>query len=69
MSQTKKQSLIETITQTVVGLAVSICLQAVVYPVMGIPVTLKQNLVITIIFFLASLLRGYVLRRVFNKSK
>jgi hypothetical protein len=69
MSQSKKQSLIETITQTVVGLAVSVCIQAIVYPLMGIPVRLNQNLVITIIFFLASLLRGYLLRRVFNKSK
>lgn len=69
MQQSKRESLIETVVQTVVGLGVSIALQALLYPIMGIPVTFGQNLIITAVFFLASLLRGYLLRRLFNKSK
>jgi hypothetical protein len=69
MQQSKRDSLIESIVQTVVGLGVSVALQAVLYPIMGIPVTFRQNLIITAVFFMASLLRGYLLRRLFNKSR
>jgi hypothetical protein len=65
--QSKKLSIIESITQTVIGLGISFCIQIVIYPLMGIPVTIKQNIVITIVFFLASLIRGYFVRRYFNR--
>lgn len=65
--QTKKQSTIETVVQTIIGLAISIIIQVILYPIMDIPVTLNQNIVITIVFFLSSLIRGYVIRRIFNK--
>ena len=65
--QSKKLSIVESITQTVIGLGVSFLIQIVIYPLMDIPVTIKQNIVITIVFFLASLIRGYFVRRYFNK--
>ena len=67
--QNKKLSLIETITQTLIGLITSILIQLVLYPIMNIPVTFNQNCIITIVFFVVSILRGYVVRRVFNKLK
>jgi len=67
MTQTKKKSAIETITQTLSGLLVSMLIQIVLYPAMGIPVTLGQNVIITAVFFVASLIRGYVVRRLFNR--
>lgn len=67
--QSKKHSILETITQTVIGLGVSFIIQILLYPAMGIPVTFSQNIVITIVFFLASLGRGYVVRRYFNRKK
>lgn len=69
MSQTKKQSVIESITQTLIGLGTSIAVQLIIYPLMGIPVSFKQNLIITAIFFVVSIIRGYLVRRFFNKSK
>lgn len=66
--QTKKHSIIETISQTVIGLGSSIVIQLILYPLMGIPVTLFQNIIITIVFFIASLIRGYFIRRYFNKQ-
>lgn len=66
MTQTKKQSSIEATTNVVVGLVVSLLIQVIVYPLMNIPVTFKQNLTLTFIFFVASFLRGYFLRRYFN---
>jgi hypothetical protein len=66
--QTKKQSLIESVTQTIIGLATSIIIQLLLYPALGIPVTFFQNLIITAVFFAVSILRGYVIRRYFTKK-
>lgn len=66
--QTKKHSIIETISQTLIGLGSSIAIQVVLYPLMGIPVTLFQNVIITIVFFVVSLIRGYCIRRYFNNK-
>jgi hypothetical protein len=67
--QTKQLSLIESVTNTLAGLLISFGIQLVIYPVMGIPVRLSQNIIITLIFTASSILRGYVLRRVFNRIK
>ena len=66
--QTKKNSLIESITQTIIGLFTSIILQMILYQLMGIPVTFKQNIIITIVFFIVSIIRGFIVRRYFNKK-
>jgi len=67
MKQTKKQSLIESIVQTVIGLGTSFVIQLILYPIMNIPVSLSQNMIITAVFFAASIIRGYFVRRIFNK--
>jgi high-affinity Fe2+/Pb2+ permease len=69
MKQSKKHSAIESITQTVIGLVTSFIIQIIIYPLLNIPVTFSQNLIITFVFFVASFLRGYVIRRYFNKIK
>lgn len=66
-NQTKKHSLIESTIQTLIGLITSILVQLILYPILNIPVTLKQNIIITIVFFVVSILRGYLVRRFFNK--
>jgi hypothetical protein len=67
--QPRRLSLIESLTSTLAGLVVSFIIQLIIYPAMGIPVRLSQNVVITIVFTGASVLRGYVIRRVFNRYK
>ena len=67
MTQTRKKSLIEAITNTVAGLVTSFLIQIVIYPAMGIPVSINQNIIITFVFFVASIVRSYVVRRIFNK--
>lgn len=67
MKQSPKKSLIESITQTVIGLGTSILIQVILYPMMGIPVTFSQNLVITLVFFFVSIIRGFIVRRIFEK--
>lgn len=65
--QTKKKSLVETLTQTFSGLILSFIIQLIIYPALGIPVTIGQNVLITLVFVTASIIRGYVIRRIFNK--
>ena len=67
MKQTKRKSLIESVVQTIIGLGTSILIQIILYPIMGIPVTFSQNLIITLVFFTVSIVRGYFVRRIFEK--
>jgi uncharacterized protein YacL len=67
--QTKKQSLIETTTNIVVGMIVSFLAQKIIFPYFDLQVSTHQNIVITIFFTIISFIRGYGLRRFFNKHK
>jgi len=65
--QTKQQSLIESASGTVIGLIFSFIIQIIMYPVLEIPVSINQSLLLTSVFFIASIVRGYFVRRLFNK--
>jgi hypothetical protein len=65
--QSKKQSILETVTNVIAGLLISFVIQLIIYPILNIPVSINQNLIITFVFFVASFIRGYVIRRLFNK--
>jgi hypothetical protein len=67
--QTRAQSALESIAQTMIGLAISFTIQVILYPLLKIPVTFKQNILITSVFFCSSLIRQYFIRRFFNKCK
>ena len=67
MKQSKQKSFIESVIQTIIGLGTSILIQVILYPMMGIPVTFSQNLIITLVFFTVSIVRGYFVRRIFEK--
>ena len=66
--QTRKKSLLEAVTGTVIGLVTSFMVQVVIYPILNIPVTLNQNIIITTVFFIVSICRGYIVRRVFVRG-
>ena len=67
MSQSRRMSLIETVASIAIGFAVSLVLTAIVLPAYGLPVTFAQNLQITAAFTVASVIRGYLVRRAFNR--
>lgn len=69
MSQTKKQSLIEAITNTAVGFIISLLSISIILPIMGFESTTGQNLTLTVYFTFISIARGYILRRIFNKPR
>jgi len=65
--QSKKYSIIESVTNTVIGLVTSFLIQLIIYPLLNIHVSIGQNVVITFVFLIVSIVRGYVIRRIFNK--
>jgi len=65
--QSKKNSAIESFFNVVIGLIISFLIQLIIYPAMQIEVSINQNLIITFVFFIASFIRGYLIRRLFNK--
>lgn len=65
--QSRKGSLLETITSTAIGFAVSLVLTAAVMPAFGYPTTWTHDFWITCIFTVASIARGYAVRRLFNR--
>ena len=67
MKQSKKHSVYESILNVVIGLLISIITQMILYPILGIPVSFNQNLIITAVFFVISFVRGYLIRRFFNR--
>jgi hypothetical protein len=67
--QTKKKSLIEAVSNTIIGLGTSFCIQLIIYPVLNIPVSIGQNVIITAVFFIVSIIRSYLVRRLFNSIK
>ncbi len=66
MSQTKKQSLIESCLNVAIGFGASLAAQSVVLPLFGIRVDLATNLSIGAIFTAISIARSYCVRIFFN---
>jgi hypothetical protein len=65
--QHKKYSLLESIVNVVVGYFIALLTQILLFPLLGIAVSLKQNIMIGVVFTIISIARSYLLRRVFNK--
>lgn len=66
--QTRKGSLVESITNTIVGFIIGFVSQAVIFSFYGIKIPAVDNAVITIWFTLLSIARSYTIRRCFNKK-
>ena len=65
--QSRRQSLIEAITNVVVGYLLAVLTQIVVFPWFRLQVSLGENLAIGCVFTWISLLRRYALRRLFAR--
>ena len=64
--QTKRQSLIETLTSVFVGWLIGVILNMLVLPLFDYDVNLTDGVLISIIFTAVSVVRSYVVRRFFN---
>jgi hypothetical protein len=64
--QKRKHSALETTASTIVGFLVSFALQVTIFPLFGIHIPLSVDFIAVVIFTIASLIRGYFMRRFFN---
>lgn len=65
-NQSRIDSLMEALTNTAIGFLVSLVTWIVVARIYGIPMSAGTSLSITAIFTVVSVLRQYVLRRIFD---
>ena len=67
--QSKKMSLIETLSSVAIGYIIALVSQLIIFPVFNIEVSLTDNLLIGLFFTVVSIIRGYYVRRFFNWIK
>ena len=67
MTQSRTMSAAESVANVVIGYGIALATQVVVFDALKIPVSLGQNLWIGVVFTVVSLIRSYLLRRVFNQ--
>lgn len=67
MKQSRLMSLVEATTNVVVGYLLAIATQIAVFPWFGIDAGLSDHLTIGLAFVGVSLVRGYLLRRLFER--
>ena len=65
--QTRTHSLIESLTNVMIGYLVAVASQLIVFPWFDIFIPLADNLIIGCWFTLISLARSYAVRRWFNR--
>ena len=66
MKQSRLMSLVEAITNVIVGYGVAVVTQILIFPIFGLQTTLGQNLAMGGIFTIVSLFRSFALRRLFE---
>lgn len=65
--QSRKRSAMETIANVVVGYAAAVASQFAIFPLFGIHVSSETHLAIGAWFTIASVIRSYAMRRLFNR--
>lgn len=64
--QSKRNSLIEACTNTAIGYGINFLGQLVIFPLVGVRASVRQNIGIGLLFTLISVARQYVIRRWFT---
>ena len=64
--QGKIGSVVESIIQVLSGWGVAIITQLIVYPLMGIEVSIVQNINLSLIFIVVGFIKQYYVRRLFE---
>ena len=67
MTQSRRQSAIESAANVAIGYGVAVASQIAILPLFGVPLPLADNLAIGGYFTVISLVRSYAVRRLFNR--
>jgi hypothetical protein len=65
MKQSRLMSLVEAVTNVAVGYALAVVTQIIVFPWFGLEAALGEHMAIGVAFVAVSLVRSYLLRRLF----
>lgn len=68
MSQTKLQSFGESVLNILIGYGIAVGSQIVIFPFFDINIPIGDNFIIGFYFTIISLIRSYLVRRMFNKT-
>ena len=69
MIQSRRMSLVEAGTNTAVGYLLAVAMQLAVFPLFHLPARLNDALAIGAIFTVISIVRSYLLRRLFERAR
>lgn len=67
MRQSRRMSLVEAFTNVVIGYVLAVATQMMVFPLFGLHTSLSNDLAIGAVFTVVSIIRSYVLRRLFEQ--
>lgn len=67
--QSKKDSLIESLTSTTIGWLIGVILNLTVLPLFDYNITVVDSLLVSLIFTAVSVARGYAVRRIFDSKE
>lgn len=66
MSQSRTHSFFEAVANTIAGFGISVAAVAWLFPLIGVRLSMAENLAATSIMTVVSIARSYILRRAFN---
>ena len=67
--QTRFMSLVESVTNIAVGYWLAVVTQLLLFPLFNVEVSLRDNMLMGLVFTLVSIVRSYSLRRGFEKLR
>ena len=67
-TQTKLNSVLESLSNTTIGLLTTLIFSPFIYSMVGMTYTYSQLGLVTVLFTVLSIVRSYVIRRFFNKK-
>jgi hypothetical protein len=68
-NQSRKLSVIEVVSNVGSGYLINLGIQIMIFPFFDVHISVASNVLLTCIFTVSSLFRGYVVRRLFNNFK
>jgi hypothetical protein len=69
MTQSRRMSLVEAVSNTVIGYLLALIVQLIAFPLFGLDVSLADNIAIALLFTAVSIARSYTLRRLFERLR
>lgn len=66
MAQTRKQSAVESVTNIVAGLIITMAANFAIFPLFGWGISLGENILLGVFYTVVSFIRSYSLRRFYN---